>query len=87
MDTFKTLIPLRDYCRERKWPRLTQWHHWIYNQSPIAQKCIKKIGGRYLVDLVALENYIVKATLEEPVCHRKLQKRKSSFSQSVDHSS
>jgi hypothetical protein len=61
----KDLIPLRDYCRERKWPRLSQWHHWIYDKSPIAVACIKKIGGRYMVDLNALQKYIDGASLEE----------------------
>ena len=59
------LIPLREYCRTHKWPRLPQWHHWIYRKAPIAQACIKKIGGRYLVDLHAFQEYLQKATLEE----------------------
>jgi hypothetical protein len=65
MQIHKNLIPLREYCRQNSWPRLSQWHHWIYTQSPVAQKCIKKIGGRYLVDVFAFESYIKNATLSE----------------------
>jgi len=65
VDELKDLILLRQYCRQFNWPRLPQWHHWIYSKSPIAKACIKKIGGRYLVDLKALKNYISTASLEE----------------------
>lgn len=65
MRALEKLVPLREYCRNNHWPRLAQWHHWIYKRSPVAQKCIKKIGGRYLIDLLALEEYVAKATLEE----------------------
>lgn len=61
----KTLVPLRDHCRKTNWPRLSQWHHWIYSENPVAKACIKKIGGRYLVDVEALEDYISKASLHE----------------------
>ncbi|NGX54937.1 MAG: hypothetical protein KR126chlam2_00558 [Chlamydiae bacterium] len=59
------LVPLRSYCREYEWPRLPQWHHWIYSKAPIAQKCVKRIGGRYLIDLEAFQAYVQSATLEE----------------------
>lgn len=65
MDIQDNLIPLRDYCRKREWPRLSQWNHYIYNKSPIALACIKKIGGRYMVNLNALQKYIDNASLEE----------------------
>lgn len=65
MEILKNLIPLRDYCRQNPWPRLAQWHHWIYSRNPIALKCVKKIGGRYMLDLQALQIYITHATLEE----------------------
>lgn len=64
MKKFENLVELRAYCREAKWPRLAQWMHWIYSKNPIALICVKKIGGRYLIDLEALENHIKKATLE-----------------------
>lgn len=59
------LMPLREYCRQNKWPRLPQWHHWIYRRNPVALKCVKRIGGRYMIDLEALKNYIEGATLDE----------------------
>jgi len=65
MLTIENLIPLRKYCRQNTWPRLPQWHHWIYRKHPVALKCIKKIGGRYMIDLMAFENYIKTATLDE----------------------
>lgn len=65
MLSHKQLISLRDYCRQHEWPRLPQWQHWITARKPIAQKCIKKIGGRYHVDLEAFESYISKANLDE----------------------
>ncbi len=65
MQPLKTLISLRDYCRNNDWPRLPQWHHWIYERKPIALQCIKKIAGRYMLDLVAFENYIKNATIDE----------------------
>lgn len=66
MDIVKSLIPLREYCRKNPWPRLTQWNHWIYTRAPIAEKCVKKIGGRYLIDINAFQSYLSCATLEEP---------------------
>jgi hypothetical protein len=57
------LIELREYCRQKKWPRLPQWQHWIYAKNPVAIQCVKKIGGRYLIDLEAFENYLKNATL------------------------
>jgi hypothetical protein len=65
MEILINLVPLRDYCRQHSWPRLNQWHHWIYSRNPIALKCIKKIGGRYMLDMQALQFYIDQATLEE----------------------
>ena len=65
MQVLETIIPLRDYCRRHKWPRLPQWHHWIYGEAPIARACVKKIGGRYLIDLSAFQKYIERASLEE----------------------
>lgn len=59
------LIPLRDYCKNNKWPRLPQWHHWIYSRNKVALTCIKKIGNRYLIDLQAWEAYQNNATLDE----------------------
>ncbi len=65
MQILETIIPLRDYCRSHKWPRLPQWHHWIYAGAPVAKACIKKVGGRYLVDLSAFQKYVESATLVE----------------------
>ena len=65
MQITETIVPLRDYCRSHKWPRLPQWHHWIYAEAPVAKACVKKIGGRYLVDLSAFQKYIEVASLEE----------------------
>lgn len=65
MQQLKNLISLRIYCKQNEWPRLPQWQHWIYSRKPIAQACIKKVGGRYLIDLEAFQNYVKNATLEE----------------------
>lgn len=65
MQILKNMIPLREFCRQNSWPRLSQWHHWIYSQAPIAKKCVKKVGGRYLIDIGAFESYISNATLKE----------------------
>jgi hypothetical protein len=65
MDQLKNLIPLWDYCKQNKWPRLPQWQHWIYSRNDVARACIKKIGKRYLIDLAAWKNYIKNATLDE----------------------
>ena len=65
MLTIENLIPLRKYCRQNEWPRLAQWHHWIYCKRPVAVQCVKKIGGRYLIDLSAFESYIKSATIDE----------------------
>jgi len=65
VNVVKNYVPLRDYCRQNHWPRLSQWHHWIYNQAPIARQCVKKIGGRYLIDVSAFEGYVDSATLVE----------------------
>lgn len=65
LDSVKNLVPLREYCRQKEWPRLSQWHHWIYSRHQIAQKCVKMIGGRYMLNLEAFENYIKAAHLEE----------------------
>lgn len=37
---------------------------WIYSRNPIGMTCVKKIEGRYMLDLYALKTYIEKATLE-----------------------
>ena len=65
MQVLQNLVPLREYCRRHEWPRLAQWHHWIYAKSPIAKKCVKRIGGRYLIDLEAFQQYVENAALEE----------------------
>lgn len=65
MEILSNLIPLRDYCRQNSWPRLAQWNHWIYSRNPIAMKCVKKIGGRYMLDLQALRMYVDQATLQQ----------------------
>lgn len=65
MKSLERLIPLREYCRQNNWPRLPQWHHWIYRKHPIAMQCVKKIGGRYMLDIAAFTTYIEKASLEE----------------------
>ncbi len=65
MQTLETIVPLREYCRSHKWPRLPQWHHWIYVEAPVAKACVKKIGGRYLIDVAAFERYVESATLTE----------------------
>jgi hypothetical protein len=63
---FRTeLLPLRAYCRRYEWPRLPQWHHWIYSKAPVAKLCVKKIGGRYLIDVEAFQAYVEEAGLEE----------------------
>lgn len=65
MEILKDLVSLREYCRQNKWPRLPQWHHWIYARKPVAVKCIKKIGGRYMLDLAAFQQFISKASIDE----------------------
>ena len=65
MNNVKNLMPIREYCRNNQWPRLSQWHHWIYSENPIARACVKKIGGRYMLDLEALARYIENASLNE----------------------
>lgn len=59
----ETLVPLREYCRNHHWPRLSQWHHWIYSENKIAKKCIKRIGGRYMVDTNAFEKFVSESSL------------------------
>ena len=65
LDIQEKLIPLRDFCRNREWPRLSQWNHWIYSRSPIALACVKRIGGRYMIDLEEFQRYIKDASLDE----------------------
>jgi hypothetical protein len=65
MEKVKNLVSLRNYCRENEWPRLPQWQHWIYSKKPIAQKCIKMIGGVYYVNLDAFQKYLDNATINE----------------------
>lgn len=64
VQSLKNLISLRDYCKNNKWPRLPQWQHWINSKNPIAIACVKKVGGRYMIDLAALENYVKNCTLD-----------------------
>ncbi len=64
MQQLKNLISLRTYCRTNDWPRLPQWQHWITARRPVAVQCVKKIGGRYLIDLDAFQKYIKNATLD-----------------------
>lgn len=59
-----SLISLPDYCREYDWPRKPQWLHWIYHKRAIALQCVKTIGTRYFIDLVAFGKYIDEAKLE-----------------------
>lgn len=59
------LIPLRQFCRNRAWPRLPQFQNWINRRHRIAVACIKKIGKRYLIDVEAFENYIREASIDE----------------------
>ena len=63
--SLESLVPLREFCRKRLWPRLPQWYHWINAGHPIALASIKKIGNRYLVDTEALDKYVMEATLNE----------------------
>jgi hypothetical protein len=63
--SLESLVPLREFCRSNKWPRLSQWHHWIYSNHPIARACVKRIGARYLVDVDKFKEYIEKASLTE----------------------
>jgi len=65
MEELSNLQPLREFCRKTNWPRLTQFNHWINSRNPIAQKCIKKIGGRYVIDTNAFYSIVRNATLEE----------------------
>lgn len=65
MEVLQNLIPLREYCRQNSWPRLAQWNHWIYTRNPIAIRCLKRIGGRYMLDTQALRAYVEKATLHK----------------------
>jgi hypothetical protein len=65
MEHLKHLIPLREYCKQNKWPRLPQWQHWIYSRNGIAQACIKKVGKRYLIDTKAFDEFLKKASLDE----------------------
>lgn len=58
------LIELREYCRTHKWPRLAQWQHWIYSRNPIALACVKKVGGRYIINLEAFNDHVQSATIE-----------------------
>lgn len=65
MEVLQNLIPLREYCRQNSWPRLAQWNHWIYTRNPIAIRCLKRIGGRYMLDTQALRAYVEQATLHK----------------------
>ncbi len=65
MQVIKNLISLSEYCHQNEWPRKTIWRHWIYSKKPIAVKCVKKIGGKYFIDLKAFQDHIESASLEE----------------------
>ncbi len=65
MKQLENLIELREYCRQNKWPRLPQWQHFIYSRKPIAIACIKKVAGRYLIDLEAFQRFIANASIDE----------------------
>jgi len=65
MQYIKNFVPLRQYCKQHDWPRLPQWFHWIYTKKPIALECIKKIGGRYMLDLEAFQNHVKNASLDD----------------------
>ncbi len=64
MEGYEHLIELREYCRKNKWPRLPQWQHWIYSKNKIAVECVKKIGGKYFINIEAFKNHIENATLD-----------------------
>lgn len=64
MEHINNLVELRVYCRQNLWPRLPQWQHWITSKKPVAVECIKKIGGRYLIDLDAFKKHIEKASIK-----------------------
>lgn len=65
MEHIKNLVCLRDYCRNNEWPRLPQWQHWITSRKPIALKCVKKVGGRYMIDIMAFQRYLLNASIDE----------------------
>ena len=65
MEALKNLQPLREFCRENPWPRITQWNHWIATRHDIALKTVKKIGGRYVLDLEAFQEIVRSATLDD----------------------
>lgn len=65
MKQIENLVELREYCRKNKWPRLPQWQYWIYARKPIALECVKKVAGKYLIDLEALQNHIKNASIED----------------------
>jgi hypothetical protein len=65
MEALKNLQPLREFCRKNPWPRITQWNHWINSRHSIALKTIKKIGGRYVLDVEAFQEIVRNATLDE----------------------
>lgn len=65
MECLKDFVSLREYCRQNKWPRLPQWNHWIYARKAIAVQCVKKIGGRYMLDLIAFQKFIQDASIDE----------------------
>lgn len=65
MEHYKILILLREYCWQNTWPRVPQWHHWIYVEATIARACVTKIGDRYLIDLPAFQKHVESASLVE----------------------
>lgn len=65
MEFLDKLISLQQYCRQHEWPRLPQWNYWIAIRKPVAVQCVKKIGGRYMLDMVAFQSFIQNASIEE----------------------
>jgi len=65
MNFLDHLIPLALFCKQHSWPRKPQWHHWVYSKHPIAIKCVRRIGGRIMIDLKAFEEYVNNASLDE----------------------
>lgn len=64
MTDLNDYIPLRDFCREVSWPRITQFNHWITSKHPLAKKCIKKVGGRYIINKKLFTEIVSRSNLE-----------------------
>lgn len=65
MKQIENFIELREYCRQKKWPRLAQWQHWITARKPIAIECVKKVAGRYVIDLEAFQRHITNSSIDK----------------------